>query len=330
MTGGVGLISVIVPVYNVEPYLNRCIDSIVRQSYTDLEIILVDDGSPDKSGKMCDEWADRDARIKVIHKENGGLSEARNTGIEAATGEYFGFVDSDDWIEADMYQDLLRTLETQHAELAVTGIIRDYGNGFNRSQYLSDTPFVLCGDGIVQAYLQQGVFSTAVWDKLFTKKLFEHRRFPAGKQYEDAPVIFDILCDVKTMAVVGKPQYHYFQRADSICGKPFSERKMDHYAFSREIWLRARHDYPQYADDADAFWGCKLCELLYAVLESPNAEEYRSQKKQMLSELKRVFGKVLRASKVPGIIKGKTALLMVHLASLYIKIKALVAQRTTQ
>lgn len=324
------MISIIVPVYNVAAYLDRCVDSIIRQTCTDLEIILVDDGSQDNSGKMCDEWATRDSRIKVIHKENGGLSDARNAGIDAATGDYIGFIDSDDWIEPDMYHDLLQAIQTQRAEMAVTGLVRVYGNGFSRVQYVSEQPFVICGDRIVHAYLQQGTFSTAAWDKLYIRELFDHRRFPVGKQYEDAPVIFDILCNIRCLAVIGKPQYNYFQRADSICGKPFSVRKMDHYDFSKEIWRRAQREYPQYVDSANTFWGCKLCELLYALYESPNAVEYKKQKDQMETELKQVYQKVLCSAEVPKVMKLKTVLLVLHLAPLYIKVKALRTQRISR
>ncbi len=111
------LISVIVPVYKVEAYLNRCVESIVNQSYSNLEIILVDDGSPDRCPEMCDVWSQKDKRIKVIHKENGGLSDARNAGMAIATGTYIGFVDSDDWIDRDFYEKLLLTLKENHAQL---------------------------------------------------------------------------------------------------------------------------------------------------------------------------------------------------------------------
>ena len=140
------MISVIVPVYNVAAYLDRCVKSIVNQTYADLEIILVDDGSPDQCGTMCDNWAMKDKRIKVVHKENGGLSDARNAGIEVASGDYIGFVDSDDWIEPDMYQDLLEAVEREGAELAVTGINRTYDNEFSRIQYAWDKPYVITGN----------------------------------------------------------------------------------------------------------------------------------------------------------------------------------------
>ena len=130
------LLSVIVPIYNVEDYLNECIESIIKQTYKDLEIILVDDGSTDKSGIICDEYVKKDGRICVIHKTNKGLLEARLTGVEKAKGKYITFVDSDDWIVENMYEDLLRTLETSNAEIVICGIYRYW----NESEIAYDIP----------------------------------------------------------------------------------------------------------------------------------------------------------------------------------------------
>ena len=321
------MISVIVPVYKVEAYLDRCVNSIVKQTYRDLEIILVDDGSPDQCGDMCDEWAKKDKRIKVVHKENGGLSDARNAGIEEATGDYLGFVDSDDWIEPDMYQDLLEAIERECTELSVTGINRIYDNGYSRSQYTCDKPHVITGNRIIQAYLLQGTFSTSAWDKLYKKSLFDTRRFPVGRQYEDAPVIFDILCSINNIVVVGKPQYNYFQRADSICGQAFSVRKMDHYEFSKEIRERVLKDYPQYIDDANAFWGCKVCEIIYALYESKNRNEYKYEKNMLKNEIKKVWKDVVNNRSIPRVMKIKTIIARIGMASLYVKMKSIKVNR---
>ncbi|MDO4276034.1 MAG: glycosyltransferase family 2 protein [Eubacteriales bacterium] len=321
------MISVIVPVYNVAAYLDRCVESIINQMYADLEIILVDDGSPDNCGEMCDEWAKKDGRIKIIHKKNGGLSDARNAGLDIATGQYIGFVDSDDWIEPDMYQDLLGAIEQENTELAVTGIKRTYDNGYSRVQFVCDTPFIITGDEIIQAYLQQGTFSTSAGDKLYLKSLFDTRRFPVGKQYEDAPVIFDILCSVSKVAVIGRPQYNYFQRADSICGQSFSIRKMDHYEFSKAIWERAKRHYPRYIEDADAFWGCKVCEILYTLYESKNQNAFQQEEKILCNDLNKVWKSVIKNDSVPKIMKVKTIMARIHVAPIYNKLKSLKVAR---
>ena len=321
------MISVIVPIYNVEAYLDRCVESIVGQSYQNMEIILVDDGSPDHCGEMCDRWAQKDSRIRVIHKKNGGLSDARNAGLEIAKGEYIGFIDSDDWIAPDMYQDLVTAIEREGAELAVTGINRVYDNGYGRAQFTSERPYVITGDQIVQAYLLQGTFSTAACDKLYRKSLFDRRRFPVGKQFEDAPVIFDILCDIRKLAVIGKAQYNYFQRADSITGKAFSVRKMDHYAFSKEIRDRVCREYPQYRKDADIFWGCKLAEILYTLYESDNRKDFAKEQRQLYAALKPVWRAVAGSKSVPGIMRIKTVLARLHMEPVMIWAKKAKAVR---
>lgn len=317
------LISIIVPVYNVEKYIDRCVNSIRKQTYRNIEIILVDDGSTDSSGTKCDELAKEDNRIRVIHKVNGGLSAARNVGIEAAKGRYIGFVDSDDWIELDMYETLWKYLNDTSADLAVTGINRVYDNGYSVDRLTRNPPMVLHDEDIIKGYLSQNIFSTAAWDKLYRRELLAERRFPVGKLYEDAPVIFDILCSIHTLAVVGIPQYHYFQRADSICGKAFSRRKMDHYYFSKEIWERVYRDYPELKNEADVFWGCKLSEIIYSLHESNNRKEFSEEEYLLYREFNKVKKKVFKSKTVPFQIRMKAIVASVHAVDWYIKFKAL-------
>ncbi|HDT8050800.1 TPA: glycosyltransferase, partial [Enterococcus faecalis] len=170
-------ISIIVPVYNVEKYLEKCVRSILAQTFTDFELILVDDGSPDSSGAMCDQFAEQDQRVKVIHKENGGLSDARNAGIEIATGEYLGFVDSDDYIADDMYETLYNQIVTYEAELATVGMIDVYEN---RESRLTDKKEIkiLSQNEAIQAVLDStDVYAYAV-NKLYKKELFNKVRYP--------------------------------------------------------------------------------------------------------------------------------------------------------
>lgn len=316
------LISVIVPVYKVEKYLDRCVNSIVNQSYSDLEIILVDDGSPDNCGNLCDEWAMKDNRIKVIHKRNGGLSDARNAGIKAATGQYIGFVDSDDWIQIDMYKDLLEAIERDNTELAVTGIVRIYENNYTHKQCVSDHEYIIENDEIIRQYLEQKTFSTAAWDKLYLSSLFENRRFPVGKQYEDAPVIFDILCSINKLSIVGKPQYYYFQRADSICGQDFSISKMDHYYFSKDIRDTVIEKYPQMSYEANVFWVSKLCEIIYTLAESNNRQLFASELMILTKELRKGLMSVnVIASRLPLVMKFKTIFAGLGLTTMYVQIK---------
>lgn len=321
------MISIIVPVYNVELYLKRCVESIINQSYTNLEIILVDDGSTDNSSIICDELKNIDERIRVIHKKNGGLSDARNAGIEIAKGEYIGFVDSDDWIEHDMFESLLLELEKSGAGVAVTGINRIYDNGYNVNQFIRDKIEIYEGKEIIRHYLQQDSFSTAAWDKLYRKELFKERRFPVGKLFEDAPVIYDILCNISKVVVIGKPHYHYFQRANSICGLSFSERKMDHYYFSKEIWMDVLVKYPDLKKEANIFWGCKLCELIFSLEESGNKLEFRKEKRILYNDFKNVWTFVVLQPIVPRIMRIKGIFSVTNTTILYIKIKSMLVKK---
>lgn len=219
------MISVIVPVYNVEKYLERCVKSIAAQTYNDLEILLIDDGSTDKSGKMCDDFQQTDSRIKVFHKQNGGLSDARNYGIEHSAGEFISFVDSDDYIDEKMLETLHRLITENDADLAVCSAM-DVFEGkevtqvkeikeFNLNK-VESYKYMLRGDGIPSAC-----------NKLYKRQTVGDVRFPVGKLYEDGFFTPQILKRVEKTAVTSKPMYYYFRRADSITTKPFRKGDLD-------------------------------------------------------------------------------------------------------
>ncbi|EME3187758.1 glycosyltransferase, partial [Enterococcus faecalis] len=163
-------ISIIVPVYNVEKYLEKCVRSILAQTFTDFELILVDDGSPDSSGAMCDQFAEQDQRVKVIHKENGGLSDARNAGIEIATGEYLGFVDSDDYIADDMYELLYTNIVKEDADLSICGIYDVYEGKEPIVKSLIQGTF--SREEALLLILQGNIISVHAVNKLYKRKLF--------------------------------------------------------------------------------------------------------------------------------------------------------------
>lgn len=187
-------ISVIVPVYKVEPYLSRCLDSIINQTYRNLEIILVDDGSPDHCGEICDEYARQDSRIRVIHKSNGGLSDARNHGIDVATGDYIAFVDSDDYVTTDMYEKMLARLEFDNSDMVVCNYYRfDEGSVPPEYGYINLPDRVLSKDEAFDFYLQIGGDYVSAWNKLYKRGIFADLRYPTGKIYEDTFVICEVL-----------------------------------------------------------------------------------------------------------------------------------------
>jgi len=222
------LVSVIVAVYNIEEYLPRCVDSILAQTYRNLEIILVDDGSKDQSGNICDSYAEKDRRIKVIHKKNGGLSDARNAGMNAATGEYIGFVDGDDWIEPDMYRAMYFACEKEKAQAAVcrykqitkSGIIDgSAGNSVSLSRDEALEIYV-CGD---ERYL----IYNSVWSKLFARDLVEGMRFPVGKNSEDIMFTTRAFCRMERLVYLDEAYYNYvLDREGSIMNEKAGERRL--------------------------------------------------------------------------------------------------------
>lgn len=217
------LVSIIVPIYKVEPYLRRCLDSIVNQTYTKLEIILVDDGSPDGCPQICDEYAAKDKRIIVIHKENGGLSDARNAGLDICKGEYVSFVDSDDWVAEDFVNVLINVIKRENADIA----IGNFEKVFNEKLYKNQSPNesncsieIFDGkDAFRQLFGKNGVSFVVSWGKLYKKYMFEKKRFPIGLLHEDVYTTYKLLYNSSKVTFLDFPLYFYFQREDSIIGK---------------------------------------------------------------------------------------------------------------
>lgn len=206
------MISVIVPVYNVEPYLKKCLDSIVNQTYTNLEILIIDDGSSDKSGAICDEYTAADPRIRVFHTENRGLSCARNLGLDNAAGEWIGFVDSDDWIEPDMYETTLKRAQETGADVVECGFLREYGKTVLFEKRQNQT---LSGYDALPALLR-GKLSHTVWNKLWKKRCFLNLRFPDSRVYEEIATTYKALSEAETVCVTNELGYHHLQRSNSI------------------------------------------------------------------------------------------------------------------
>lgn len=221
------LISVIVPVYKVEAYLDKCISSIVNQTYSNLEIILVDDGSPDNCPAICDSWAARDNRIKVIHKENGGLSDARNAGMAIAAGELLGFVDSDDWIEPDMYQLLYENLVANDCDMSACGVQMDWEDGSPSIRLTKDGTCVLSSEDAMCAIIEESWLKQPVWYKLYKTALVKDILFPVGKYHEDVFWSYQAVGRANKMCVFDQPCYHYIQRSGSIMGESYSLKRLD-------------------------------------------------------------------------------------------------------
>ncbi|EST12718.1 glycosyltransferase family 2 protein [Sporolactobacillus laevolacticus] len=209
------LISVIVAVYKAEQYLDQCIESIINQTYRDLEIILVDDGSPDRSSEICDSWAEQDPRIHVIHKENGGPSSALNAALDIAKGDYIAFVDCDDWIQRDTYELLMNNLRKEKADLSICSEFLVFGKSIRREKK-ENVYLVMNSEQAFQIINSIGYFGVGVWDKLYAKHLFDHLRFPVGRIGEDYIVTYTVLDRANTIVYDSTPKYYYRQRSGSI------------------------------------------------------------------------------------------------------------------
>lgn len=220
-------VSIIVPVYKVEPYLDKCISSIVNQTYTNLEIILVDDGSPDQCPQMCDAWAEKDARIRVIHKKNGGLSDARNAGMAVATGEYIAFVDSDDWIAPDLYTHLYRRLTEDHSDISACGVQMVWEDGTPPRILTRMGNHVLSKEEAMQAIIEESWLKQPVWYKLYKTNLIKDILFPVGKYHEDVFWSYQAVDKANKVSVSDYIGYYYLQRNDSIMGEEYSLRRLD-------------------------------------------------------------------------------------------------------
>lgn len=211
------MISVIVPIFNVDIYLPKCIDSIIYQSYPDLEIILVDDGSLDRCPEICDDYANKDNRIKVIHKSNGGLSNARNAGLEIATGEYISFIDSDDYIAEHMYKDMLSAIENADADLCICGYdrVNNIGEVKSSAQYKNA---ILSQDQAFEMLVQGNVYFIISCNKLYRKEIFDSLRFKEGKTHEDEFIMHHVYGECSNIVTLEKSYYNYLMRESSIVG----------------------------------------------------------------------------------------------------------------
>ena len=221
------LVSVIIPIHNVEKYLGKCIESVTKQTYSNLEIILVDDESPDSCGKICDEWAKKDDRIIVIHKKNGGLSSARNAGIDICKGDYILFIDSDDYIELDMIEKMYKKIIDTSSDICICNYLWEYPNKIKKKTF-SDKTIVVNNDNIYDfLYNEYALLTIVSWNKLYKKQLFENIRFPEGRIHEDQYVICDILEHTEKMVyILDEYFYHYVQRDGSIMSK-FNMKRFD-------------------------------------------------------------------------------------------------------
>lgn len=220
-------ISIIVPCYNVEQYLPKCIDSILNQTYKNLEVWLVDDGSPDRCGEICDEYAKKDTRIKVIHKKNGGLADARNVALDMMTGEYVVCVDSDDYISPTHIEGLYHLIEKYGADVSVNTFCSFYEGSSPNPNSKSTKDWVLDGLHATEMMFYQEHFDTTAWGKMYKASLFDGIRYPKGLLFEDLPTTYRLFLKANKVVYNDEQSYFYLLRSNSIEGAAFSPHKLD-------------------------------------------------------------------------------------------------------
>lgn len=224
------LVSIVIPIYNVEKYIHKCIESVLGQTYKNLEIILVEDGSPDRCPSICDKYAQEDKRIKVVHKENGGLSDARNAGIEIAKGDFIAFIDGDDYIAPNMIEVLLKLSIAEQACITVCNYCRVFSNGKEIPRKTKFSTKVMNNiEALEDLFMSPSCCEVMTWNKLYDLSLFKQNAicFPKGKIHEDNFTTYKLFYAAKKIVYTDTILYYYVQRADSIMSKKFNLRRLD-------------------------------------------------------------------------------------------------------
>ena len=296
-------ISVIIPIYNVEKFLNRCIESVLKQTYSELEILLVDDGSTDKSGAICDYFAGIDSRIRVIHKRNGGLSDARNVGLAACTGKLVMFVDSDDYIVQDCIAYMKNIMDLQNADIVSAEFTHEenklsISNANEKIKVYSNTKEIL------ELLLYQRI-STSANVKLYKMSLFNDIRFPKGTLYEDVITIFQVFSKCERLAHSNLNKYFYFVRNNSIVRSEFNSRKMDYIYNCEKILNQAENSYVELIPAAQSrlLWAC-----FHIWVNINDRKKYREEYEKVLDIIKKYRKAVFLNKKVQ--LKNKIVIVL--------------------
>ena len=284
-------ISVIVPVYKVEKYIHRCVDSILGQTYTDFELILVDDGSPDNCGAICDEYAAKDSRVVVIHQENGGLSAARNAGIDWAfansDSQWLSFIDSDDWVHPNYLKFLFQATIEHNVDCAICEA--DKVSELQEDKYYEGESILLAAEEAYSNYYEVTIVACA---KLFKKKLFEYIRFPLGRLHEDAFTIYKILFEAGNIAICWDPIYFYFQNPDGIMNSRWTPKRLDEIeAHEEQISYLRGNKYPRALNREVQVY---LRVLARHIVAARKTEEFVSYSKKIRNKLRRALVKYSR------------------------------------
>lgn len=294
-------ISIIVPVYKVEKYLHKCIDSILAQTFTAFELILIDDGSPDNCGRICDVYAEKDPRVIVIHKDNGGLASARNAGLDIAQGDYIGFVDSDDWIESDMYELLYNLCEQNDCDISNISSIIYFKD---RIQQNGSHPLIVHEKPeAMRAMLEGELYDEVVWTKLIKRSLLEDTRFPEGMIYEDTAFTYKVIHKSRRVCSIGAPKYHYIKREESIMASAKKNIRIDAVLIYDEMFRFMERYYP----DLTSLVSLKLANNALVIMSDISGHDefskYKKYFKTVTKILNSYYSTLMRLNEFPRNVK---------------------------
>ena len=302
------LISVILPVYNIERYLPDCMEALSAQTYRNLEIILVDDGSRDNCGKMCDEYARGDERIVVYHKPNGGLSDARNYGIERARGEYITCIDPDDVVDPDYVEYLLTLLQKHGVRMSICQF-REQCDGRIIAEHGKDGEEVLSAHDCLERMLYHDGVDTSAWAKLYHRDLFQTVRYPKGKLFEDIGTTYALMMQCDRIAVGSESKYVYRLRRDSIVNASFHPGKMDLLEMTDRMAKDVAAAFP---DLKDAVLRRQVYARFSTINQMLNTDGYDRERGEMISFIKQHRGEVLRNPRTPR--RDRIALVLISVS----------------
>lgn len=309
------LITVIIPVYNVEQYLKKCIESIIFQTYQNLEIILVNDGSTDASGKICDLYEKKDSRIQVIHKENGGLSDARNAGLQIMSGAYLLFVDSDDYLSNDYIQLLYLAAKNNNAEICVSDIVEFQGNVILKEKRQKPFLRTYTSEEALKVIFMQKEFDTSACGKLFLASLFKGIFFQKGILYEDFDLIYKIVDQAEKIVFLNEAKYYYLHRPNSIMSSSFQTQKLVLIKIAEEMLNFVEINYPNIRDAAIRRY---VYSNFYLLGRAINNKDFRAETKKMRKNILRYRNVIFKNKEV--ILKEKIAVLCLFFGNSIYKI----------
>lgn len=300
------LISIIVPVYNVTKYLDRCVTSIVDQSYKNIEILLIDDGSTDDSGTKCDKWEKKDERIKVVHKSNGGLSSARNVGLCNAVGAYIMFVDSDDVISNDIVRKLYDTCVKFDAEISICDVVHIFDEKIPEFQMETHATEFSARDAICEMWYQTS-FLPSAWAKLYKRELFQSIRFTEGILFEDIDIMHEVFWNAKKIVYSNAKLYGYVHREGSITTKKFSKRDLDILIIVEKM-LRFADEKSKDLKSAAESYATSASLRVYLNMPKEKTQQYQEALEKANEYLNKYGTSVLKDRKVRT--KNKVAILL--------------------